>query len=274
MATPYRQQNILSGLGDFDIDVPASESSVPLLAGCLIDVRVTDHGPHEHFFAKVYDACEANIPLTHPADAVELSGNNSTFTGKVNVGFLDPFDILEATKQIAVWGVVGAGSVPKHQNFRIDRGGAGSMSCTGSGSQPRCGFCGMGAVPVGLTLTHSNSITNGTCTSCNALNRAFLLQHSNDTCLNCSWFSESADICGAGSMGYWRLTKTSATRWQLDGCLSTGAGSSVIVRYERTVANNDCAIPSPGGIDLTIMQGSSTGQCANWPSTVNIAPAP
>jgi hypothetical protein len=272
-------------LGNFDIFQPGNHATVLLNADGTVTVSVDDSGDHDTFHARVCDLCPDDPPDLSEAHCVELTNvpSSNTWVGNVPVGFLDPFDVHEPTKRIVVYGVVADLSAKMDQKFRISRGGSaalpgsmsasGSITTTGSGS---CGHCSdLNPVPVCLLLTYNHTITNGTsCGNCDALNIDFVLQHSDDPCLSCCWFSGSVDFCNDGNSGYWKLEKIDARNWRAEVYYSESGHSPIpIVEYNFTTGtDNECIITSQQPLDLTLNTGSVGDECSNWPSTIRFTP--
>lgn len=279
-----KKQSLRSGatvgaVDSFTITQPASEESVALHTGNTITVEVDDTGDHDDFLAAIYDVCTgaANAPPSSACTPLANVGGN-TWRGEINVGYLDPFDLLEAMKNVIVYGVLGTDEFAKVQTFRVNRGGSActpcSTGCSGSGSERQCTFCSAQPVPVCLVVRNSTAtIQNDTaCTACAALNADFLMQHSNDPCFSCCWFSGPVDFCNDGSMGYWKLQKKDARLWELGVWRSdSGTVSFPIVLYRFTTsADNVCTFP----VTLTLDQESVDDACRNWPATITVEAAP
>ena len=262
-------QDPLRGVSDFDIVHPGIDEAVSLLSGCTVAVTVTDNGNHDSFLAKVVDSCDESVPSTANTFNLTNTPGTNTWTGSVPAGFLDPFDILECTKQIVVFGVIaGENPFPKLNPFRITKGG--SVTCSASGSQRSCDNCSAQPVPVCLLLQNSGgAIINQQCAQCGLLNDNFLLQHSDDPCFCCCWFSDPIEFCGANP-GYWKLEKTNATTWVLLLLLSQPDGPpQQYAGYSATTDAGVCTFP----VTLTRVTEVVDG-CSNYPDTITIANAP
>lgn len=276
MAKRQLQQLAPFGLGDFEIMHPFPGESMPLLAGNTIEVVVNNNDENQTLVAAIFQACGSdNTPLPELCYPVD-QGSGITKSGLIPVLFLDPFDILQDHKRVVVYGHIdGIGySAGVVHSFRIERGASGSLGGSGSGSQRPCTYCSAQPVPVFLILRNSTgAIENDTaCGQCEALNADFPMQHSDDPCLSCCWFSGPVDFCGDGSMGYWALEKKDARLWELGVYYSIpGSDSFPIVRYHfSTGADNVCTFP----ITLTLDEESVDDACMNWPATIVVEAAP
>jgi hypothetical protein len=250
---------------------PGNEASVSLNPGNTITVEVESSADHDEIDAAIYDVCvgAAHAPgIGQCTPLVKIGGN--TWRADLDAGFLDPFAILQSVKNVIVYGTISNGGEPpasKIRSFRIKRGGSGSGS--GSGSQRPCGNCTAQPVPVTLQVMNAGAdIKNDECFLCAALNANFLLQHSNDSCFNCCWFSGPVDFCGDGiSMGYWKLEKTTPTDWELAvWFIETGATPFPVAVYRFATLANVCTFP----ITLNLDPNEGTDACIDWPATIRV----
>jgi len=250
---------------------------VALNADGTIGVVVDDAGEHEAMVAAVYNVCDADPPPFESCFLLTLGAGN-TWTGNVPAGLLDSFDILEHHKQIVAYGFkAGQVSAPIEHLFRINRPHPG-LSCATTAAQRRCANCSpTQPLTVCLQLTHAGGINNDAedhCNNCARLNDPVLLQHSNDPCLGCCWFSAPVDFCSNDpGPGYWRLQKIDARNWNLKLYIAkTNAAPAEVILYSAaTAADNVCSFPIT--LNRHDPQTDPTA-CDGWPAQITISAAP
>ncbi|MBI1831107.1 MAG: hypothetical protein HYR84_06625 [Planctomycetes bacterium] len=273
-----RRRRFFSNLGNFDIDHPGPQEPMPLVGGIAVTVVIIDNGEHDSFCAKIVDVCDTSTPTMTGCVPFTPSLIGNTWTANVPVGFLDPFDILEAMKKVLVFGTVdgtgpGTGTVTKSTVFRVVK--AGSVNCVGSGSQRPCNNCSAQPVPVCVLLKNvDGAITSDECPECELLNANFRLQHSDDACFSCCWFSDAIPFCGVDE-GYWKLEKAGATTWVLLLLLSQPNGPPLeFVRYTASTNAGVCTFPVTLARDNNPPVIEVSNGCTNFPNTITIDNAP